>query len=114
MKQREAQLCSICHHAPIMHVEDGLGTATCAVCLKLRELSAHDTTYRGVCSEKFIFRISKAEQEQARAASKELYPQKQYCLNCAMMYMQHWGVLCPDGNSTFLPLIQTEGPHLIG
>ena len=104
--------CPACHHAPIRHEEDGIGS-TCIVCLWLhqRDISEgrrpHD-----VCTVKFAFRLSKHEREQATKAAKSTYPQRTICLICNCEWRAHTGFLCPTGDSTFVPDLDNRKPFL--
>lgn len=99
--------CPICMHPPIRHIDDGTGT-TCLVCLSLY---SYGTGSGRVCTLKFEFRLSQSEREQAIKADKEMYPQRTTCANCFHYWMQHDGMLCPSGDSTFIPLLEEGFLH---
>lgn len=108
--------CPVCHHPPIRHVEDGTG-ASCLVCL----YQHHRWIEQGVgpfapkiCTKKFTFKLSKHEREQAAIASKESYPQQTICAqpSCGCEWRAHLGYLCPSGDSTFIPDLDSKKPFL--
>jgi hypothetical protein len=98
---RKIVMCEKCGHAPLMHEEDGTG-ATCIVCKVERQIYGS----RIICTERFIFPISRSEREQAGRANPDSYPGTIVCAECGCIWWQHIGYLCPDGISTFLPLIE--------
>lgn len=100
-------MCPTCGHAPVLHVPDGLGSATCVACVMLRSSGNQDTAFTGICTEKFVFKLTRSEMEQAMVASKDSYPQRTECIECGMDWLMHKGYLCPDGNSTFVPLVNS-------
>ena len=111
--------CPVCHHPPIRHVPDGTGI-TCLVC----QLMAHEAinavlagspyTIRipKICTLKFEFKLSQREREQAMAASKDAHPARTICAECNCAWEAHAGWLCPTGDSTFMPLVETKLPFL--
>lgn len=123
-------MCPDCGHPPIRHKADGL-TATCLVCLfiledQLRNAADHSDA-RGiniakVCTRRFKFRLSEHERVQAMAADKQSYPERTVCIavdadgnTCGVEWMAHHGYLCPSGDSTFVPLINTDpGKDIVG
>lgn len=96
--------CNRCGHARIRHVQDGLGS-TCLVCLALYR---NPGMAGNVCTERMTFKLSQTEREQAARASKETYPPRTICAVCECEWTQHMGFLCPSGDDTFLPLLDTR------
>jgi hypothetical protein len=115
--------CPKCHHPPLRHVPDGLGT-TCLVCLwELQELikrSAHgllsgQERVPRVCTQRFEFTIQGREREQAMRAYKEAFEPHTVCIQCACDWQQHMGYLCPSGDTLFVPLLETDpGVGVVG
>jgi hypothetical protein len=106
--------CPVCHHPPIQHIEDG-ARATCLICSFLAMKSAEygHAKIPHICTRKFQFKLSLAERTQAMAASKASFEQKQLCAVCNCEWRQHWGYLCPSGDSLFVPVIESKLPFLI-
>ena len=106
--------CPTCHHAPIRHVEDGLGGATCLVCLWIAQEARRNARIEPhICTLKFEFKLSKREREQAERADKGSYPQNTTCAECYCAWRAHSGYLCPSGDSTFVPLLDSDLPYLV-
>ena len=96
--------CPDCGHPKIRHVQDGLGM-TCLVCDFLqreKQLSGK------VCTRVFQFKLSQVEREQAARAAKDTFPPHTVCAICTYEWQQHMGMLCPNGDDTFLPLLDTD------
>jgi hypothetical protein len=100
--------CPICQHPPIRHIPDGMGY-TCLVCLYL---AAHEHTNNFVCTLKFEFKLSQREREQAAAAYKGTFPPHTVCAECDCEWQAHQGMLCPTGDSTFLPVLDKDLPMI--
>jgi len=108
--------CPLCQHPPIRHVSDGTGY-TCLVCAFLaEEYKRHPELYWGkihpVCTLKFEFKLSRREREQAMAAYKATFPPHTVCAECYCIWQAHHGMLCPTGDSTFLPLLDKDLPFI--
>lgn len=111
--------CPVCHHPPIHHRPDGTG-ATCAVCVFLAEQAVKEMAERGIfqttvikiCTLKFQFKLSQREREQAEVADKASWPPKTVCAECDCLWEAHKGYLCPTGDSTFVPVIESKLPFL--
>lgn len=99
--------CPICYHPPIRHIEDGTGH-TCLVCLYL----ASSGNTNKICTLKFEFKLSTREMEQARIADKGSYPPRTVCAECYCTWESHEGYLCPTGDSTFVPDLDSKKPFL--
>lgn len=104
--------CPVCQHPPIRHIEDGTG-ASCLVCLWLvqRDIAEGKTPHK-VCTLKFEFKLSKREREQAVLADKGSYPPMTVCAECWCDWRAHEGYLCPTGDSTFVPDLDSKKPFL--
>jgi hypothetical protein len=100
--------CPLCQHPPIRHVPDGTGSS-CLVCLYL---AAQSGTHQNVCTLKFEFKLSQREREQAAAAYKGTFPPQTECAECGCTWQAHQGMLCPTGDSVFLPLLDKDRPML--
>jgi hypothetical protein len=110
--QGQSGQCPMCQHPPIRHLEDGTGH-TCIVCLWMAAEAAksgHESNK--VCTLKFEFRLSKREREQAVLADKESYPPMTICAECWCDWRAHEGYLCPTGDSTFVPDLDSKKPFL--
>lgn len=109
--------CSNCGHLPIHHVQDGLHT-TCRACQLLANEGAIVYGKRWnqsmVCHNRFRFKLSRVEREQAARADKGSYPMHTICAqpDCAFEWCQHMGYLCPSGDSTFIPLLDKDLPFI--
>jgi ribosomal protein L32 len=57
------------------------------------------------CLEHFVSRLTPRELEQARAASKTNYMGKTKCATCFEIWWAHDGMLCPNGETLFVPMI---------
>lgn len=105
--------CPVCHHPPIRHVSDGTG-ATCLVCLWLAEQAKlYGKLPVNVCTCRFTFKLSQRERDQAEKATKTSYPQMTVCAECGLEWRGHSGYLCPDGDSTFVPLLDSSQPFIV-
>jgi hypothetical protein len=101
--------CPICHHPPIRHVSDVIGN-TCLVCIWM--LKEGQIRPEGVCTRKFNFKLPLQERIQAASAARDSYEPRRVCVNCACTWEQHWGFLCPNGDSVFVPLLDKDLPYL--
>ena len=106
--QGVAGQCPVCQHPPIRHVPDGTGH-TCIVCLFLRSQNSGNGN---VCTIEFQFKLSLREREQAMAAYKGTFPPHTVCAECDCEWQQHQGMLCPTGDSTFLPVLDKDLPMI--
>jgi len=97
--------CPQCGHIKIQHSPDGLGFS-CAICLFL-EREKQPLPGGKVCTMKFKFKLSQSEVEQAKKADKESFPPRTICAICNFTWQQHMGFLCPTGDDTFLPLLES-------
>ncbi len=61
-----------------------------------------------ICREVFTSRLSQSEQDQARAVGKEAYIGTTKCATCLEIWWAHDGLLCPNGETLFVPLIGGE------
>jgi hypothetical protein len=73
-----------------------------------------------ICTRRFQFKLSFTERMQAMAADKASFDQKTLCAAigpdgqiCNHEWRQHWGYLCPSGDSLFVPVIESKLPFLI-
>lgn len=107
--------CQACGHAPIMHVQDGLYTV-CRVCYLLADEGQLQrmTGRLTICTNQFKFHLPRVEREQAARADKDSFPPHTVCAvpDCGFEWQQHMGYLCPSGDSTFVPLIESDLPFL--
>jgi hypothetical protein len=55
--------------------------------------------------ETFISRLPQVEIDQARAVSKETFPGQTKCATCFEIWWSHDGMLCPNGETLFIPLV---------
>jgi hypothetical protein len=96
--------CPTCSHPPIRHVQDGTGW-TCIVCeFEVRE-RLNDRIR--VCTTAQVFKLTQTEREQATRGAKDSYPPRTVCAQCSYTWESHLGFLCPNGDDTFLPLLDT-------
>lgn len=58
-----------------------------------------------ICKEFFIARLPQRDIEQARQVSKDAYNGKTRCATCLEIWWAHDGLLCPNGETLFVPLI---------
>jgi hypothetical protein len=113
--------CPDCHHPPLRHVPDGLG-ATCIVCAwemqeAFKRLANGDDAKmpQRICTRRFTFRIQGKEREQAMMADKNSWAAHDVCIECGCEWMQHFGWLCPTGDTLFVKLIDTDpGKDIVG
>lgn len=101
--------CLGCGHPKIRHIQDGL-RIDCIVCVHLLREDA--TFNRPVCHVKFNFKLSESEREQAAAANKESFDRHIKCAVCLGEWQEHMGYLCPSGDSTFMPLLESNLPYI--
>ena len=94
-----------CGHPRIRHMSDGYGWV-CQICMFLNMQDS--STYNNVCTRPQLFKLSQREREQAARAAKDSYPPHTVCVMCGYEWLQHMGYLCPSGDDTFLPLLDSE------
>lgn len=58
-----------------------------------------------LCMESFTSRLAKHEIEQARAVSKDSYKGSTQCATCFEIWWSHDGMICPNGETLFVPLV---------
>ena len=91
--------CENCGHYRTRHVK-GFG---CLVCQFL--ISKGMRSRLEQCKESFTFRIGPREVEQARAHPKDSYDGQTTCATCGEIWWSHEGLLCPNGETLFVPAI---------
>lgn len=90
--------CPTCGHFRTRHLK-GQG---CVVC----EFEITKGWRKGfVCMETFTSRLSQREVDQARAVAKDAYSGQTQCATCLEIWWAHDGLLCPNGETLFVPLI---------
>ncbi len=65
-----------------------------------------------ICTVRFEFKLTEAEREQAEKADKGSFERWTMCGVCYYTWEQHSGFLCPSGDSTFVPLLDSKQPFL--
>jgi hypothetical protein len=55
--------------------------------------------------ESFLSRLPERDIEQARAVAKDAYNGRTQCATCYEIWWAHDGLLCPNGETLFVPLI---------
>jgi len=90
--------CPNCGHFKSRHVK-GVG---CVVC----DYMIQKGWSKGPrCTETFKSRLSESEIEQARKVSKDEYAGQTVCATCLSIWWSHDGLLCPNGETLFVPMI---------
>lgn len=95
--------CPDCGHYKSRH-EKGAGCVICAYQI-LKGWQKPNTQ----CLKYFMSRIPQSEIDQARAVSKSTYGGKTRCATCLEIWWAHDGMLCPNGETLFVPLIGDPG-----
>lgn len=90
--------CPTCGHFKSRH-ERGIGCLVCMVMIAKGWIRSKQ------CTEYFPSRLTQRELEQARAVGKDSYNGKQQCATCYEIWWAHDGMLCPNGQTLFVPLI---------
>jgi ribosomal protein L32 len=90
--------CPTCGHYKSRHVKH----AGCLVCAWLQGKGMLKSM---ICQEHFISRLSSSETDQALKVSKESYNGATKCATCFEIWWAHDGMLCPNGETLFVPLI---------
>jgi hypothetical protein len=113
MKELGTMQCPTCGHTPIMHIQDGT-TTVCRLCHFLNDQGQLEryTGLRLICMREFKFKLSRVEREQAAKADRETYKPHTICADCDYEWQQHMGYLCPSGDSTFVPLLDSMLPFV--
>lgn len=100
--------CPMCGHAPIMHEGESGNEGECQIC-KFLMIQGKVAI---VCNMRFQFKLTWAERHYAMKGDKNSFPMHTVCAECAFEWCQHKGFLCPSGDSTFLPLLESDLPYL--
>lgn len=90
--------CRDCGHFKSRH-EKNLGCFVCAAML------AKGWQKTPMCHNHFPSRLPQVERDQARRASKGSYAGETRCATCLEIWWAHDGMLCPNGETLFVPLI---------
>ncbi len=90
--------CPSCGHFKSRHVK----IVGCAICeFEIRK----GWRKAAMCYESFTSRLSDREIEQARAVTKGAHNGKTRCATCLEIWWAHDGMLCPNGETLFVPLV---------
>lgn len=89
--------CSGCGHFKTAHIE-GMG---CLICMGLIKMTGKGR----VCHEVYPLKLGLREIEQARMVSKDAYEGMQPCAVCDHIWWAHTGLICPNGETLFVPAI---------
>jgi hypothetical protein len=90
--------CPHCGHFRSRHLK-GEGCVVCAFAV------AKGWSTKAICMEVFKSRLSDREIEQARSVAKDSYNGQTTCATCLEIWWAHDGLLCPNGETLFVPLI---------
>lgn len=89
--------CATCGHYKSRHGPEG-----CVICAWEIMKGWRKTQ---ICRERFVLRLSLRDAEQARAFPKNSYRGSQVCATCFEIWLSHDGLLCPNLETLFVPLI---------
>lgn len=99
MQQNIRVHCEDCGHFRTRHVKH----VGCLVCnfLASKKMLNHIP-----CKNVFKSRLPQSEIDQAVLVAKDSYPGRTRCATCLEIWWAHEGMLCPNGETLFVPLIE--------